>query len=316
MNTEQLIQLQTTGRIDRGVETTTQITNLLADRDNTAVAIGVSGGKDSCAAAIATVEHLRHVGHEGPVVLIHSDLGRVEWKDSLPTCERLAERLGVELMVVRRAAGDTGVRRDESPGRKTKPTLKVQPKLSSAKHETFGYDWLPIAHWTSRDVYTFLKTNGFELHEAYTRYGLSRVSCAFCIMSSQADLLASTRCDENVPLYREMVDLEIESTFAFQGEHWLADTAPHLLTDDQRDQLERAKAGAIERRAAEARIPDHLLYTEGWPTCMPTRLEADLIAQVRSTVGAVVGLPVEHTTAASVLARYAELIELKAQRDR
>jgi 3'-phosphoadenosine 5'-phosphosulfate sulfotransferase (PAPS reductase)/FAD synthetase len=38
-------------------------------------------------------------------VLIHSDLGQVEWKDSLPTCERLAARLGLELIVVRRQAG-------------------------------------------------------------------------------------------------------------------------------------------------------------------------------------------------------------------
>jgi hypothetical protein len=41
-----------------------------------------------------------------PVLLIHSDLGRVEWRQSLPVCERLAARLGVELVVVRRQAGD------------------------------------------------------------------------------------------------------------------------------------------------------------------------------------------------------------------
>src|SRR3546814_15382073 len=42
-----------------------------------AVAIGVSGGKDSQAAAIATVRHLDQVGHSGPRLLIHSDLGLV-----------------------------------------------------------------------------------------------------------------------------------------------------------------------------------------------------------------------------------------------
>ena len=75
------------------------------------VAIGVSGGKDSCAAAIAVVEYLRKVGHQGPVVLVHADLGdadpalNVEWEDSLPTCERLATFLGVELIITRRKAG-------------------------------------------------------------------------------------------------------------------------------------------------------------------------------------------------------------------
>lgn len=70
------------------------------------IAIGVSGGKDSQAAALATVEHLDRLGHGGPRLLVHSDLGVVEWRDSLPVCERLANHLGVELLVVRRAAGD------------------------------------------------------------------------------------------------------------------------------------------------------------------------------------------------------------------
>ncbi|WP_454629639.1 phosphoadenosine phosphosulfate reductase domain-containing protein [Bradyrhizobium cenepequi] len=70
------------------------------------VAIGVSGGKDSQAATLAAFAHLDRIGHRGPRVLIHSDLGSVEWSDSLPVCERLAAHLGVELIVVRRAAGD------------------------------------------------------------------------------------------------------------------------------------------------------------------------------------------------------------------
>jgi len=70
------------------------------------VAIGVSGGKDSQAAAVAVVHHLKHVGHTGPVVLIHADLGRADWNASLPTCEALAKHLDLELIVVRRQAGD------------------------------------------------------------------------------------------------------------------------------------------------------------------------------------------------------------------
>ena len=95
--------------IDRGVELDDETRALIAA--NEPCAVGVSGGKDSCAAAIAVVEHLRAVGHRGPVVLVHADLGdtdpalSVEWTDSLPTCERLAAFLGVELIVTRRAAG-------------------------------------------------------------------------------------------------------------------------------------------------------------------------------------------------------------------
>jgi len=97
------------GLVDRGVETDATIDELLAA--HAPVAIGVSGGKDSCAAAIATIEHLRAIRHRGSVVLVHADLGDpdpaldVEWEDSLPTCERLAAFLEVPLVVTRRPAG-------------------------------------------------------------------------------------------------------------------------------------------------------------------------------------------------------------------
>src|SRR6185436_7405469 len=86
------------------IATTSEITALLGA--HAPVAIGVSGGKDSDAAAFATIEYLDQLGHSGPRLLIHSDLGRTEWRESLPQCERLAERLGVDLVVVRRQAGD------------------------------------------------------------------------------------------------------------------------------------------------------------------------------------------------------------------
>jgi len=86
------------------IATTPTIDNLLSN--HAPVAVGVSGGKDSDAAAFATVEYLDQLGHTGPRVLIHSDLGRTEWSESQPQCERLAARLGLELIVVRREKGD------------------------------------------------------------------------------------------------------------------------------------------------------------------------------------------------------------------
>ncbi|KZC39838.1 hypothetical protein RHOFW510R12_00930 [Rhodanobacter sp. FW510-R12] len=80
------------------------VTELLAA--HATVAVGVSGGKDSQAVALAVARHLDAIGHDGPRVLIHADLGRVEWRDSLPVCQRLAAHLGWELLVVRRRAGD------------------------------------------------------------------------------------------------------------------------------------------------------------------------------------------------------------------
>lgn len=347
------------------VATTPLIDQLLAT--DAPAAIGVSGGKDSDAAAFATVEHLDQIGHQGPRLLIHSDLGRTEWRASLPQCERLSARLGVELVVVRRQAGDmldrwltrwannvtrycalecvklilpwstasmrfctselktaiicrelvkrfpgqtilnvVGIRREESPNRAKAPIYKPQPRLTSAAHGTTGYDWLPILDWTRQDVIDLHTVRGFPLHEAYRTN--SRVSCVFCILASRADLLASTTWPEHAALYREMVDLEITSTFAFQDSTWLGDLAPHLLTEAQRTGLAEAKQRAQAREAIEARIPSHLLYTKGWPTCMPTAAEARLLASVRREIGALMGLEVSYTDAASVLDRYAELM--------
>lgn len=338
-----------------------------------AVAFGVSGGKDSIAGAIATWAHLDAIGHTGPRVLIHSDLGRVEWKDSLPTCERLAALLGAELVVVRREAGDmmdrwltrwrnnvaryeslscvklilpwstpgmrfctselktaiicrelvrrfpgraivscSGIRRSESSQRSKAPIAKVNAKLTSRKHATHGVDWHPIADWLEADVFARMAASSFAPHEAYD-LGMTRVSCAFCIMSSAGDLVTSASCEQNRAIYLEMVDLEIASTFAFQGAKWLGDVAPHLLGDERREALARAKAAAAVRQAAEARIPAHLLYVKGWPTCVPTLAEAELLCDVRRTVVAAVGLTCATClTPAELVARYTELV---AQRE-
>lgn len=331
------------------------------------IAIGVSGGKDSDAAAFATCEYLDRIGHTGPRVLIHSDLGRTEWRESLPQCERLAQRLGLELIVVRRQAGDmldrwqgrwannvaryahlecvklilpwstagmrfctselktaiicrelvrrfpgqtiisaAGIRRDESPNRAKAPICKEQAKLHSTTHNTSGYDWLPILDWTKQDVIDLHTARSFPLHEAYATN--SRVSCVFCILASRGDLLASTTWPEHQPLYRAMVDLEIASTFAFQETSWLGDLAPALLTSAQRGELREAKRRARKRAEIESVIPNYLLYTKGWPTIMPTREEARLLAWVRVAIGELMDIDLSYTTPTAIEERYAELM--------
>ncbi len=55
---------------------------------NAAVGLTVSGGKDSLAMAIAVNEYLDQIGHTGPRLLIHPDLGRIEWQDSMKPAKR------------------------------------------------------------------------------------------------------------------------------------------------------------------------------------------------------------------------------------
>ena len=324
----------------------------------------------------SVIEHLAAVGHRGPRILIHADLGRVEWKDSAPTCARLADRLGVELVTVRREAGDLmdrwlvrwknnvarfealscvrlilpwstasmrfctsemktaiicreilrrwprqaalsacGIRRQESTNRAKALIAKPQPKLFGRLHGGTGLDWNAILDWTVEDVFAFLAARAFPLHEAYTRFGSSRCSCAYCILASLPDLIAAASCPDNADIYREMVDLEIVSSFSFQASRWLGNVAPLLLTEEQREGLAEAKQRAALREAVEARIPKKLLYTKGWPTCVPTRDEAELLAEVRRAVADIMGFTgMRCLTADSVIARYEELMAAKAAR--
>lgn len=360
---------------DPGIATTDLATTTISA--GAAVAVGVSGGKDSSAVAIRTLEYLDEVGHRGPRLLIHSDLGRVEWRQSLPMCEKLAERLAVELVIVRRQQGDlldrfrerwknnvrryadlscvklilpwptaamryctselktsvicrelvrrfpgnriisvSGIRREESSIRAKAPIAAIQPKLSSVGRRTSGLDWHPIIHWRRSEVLGFLRRRGFELHEAYTRYGSSRVSCALCFLSSQSDLAAATMCASNAGIYQDLVRLEVESTFAFQSTHWLADVAPHLLPAELQVAVADAKQRARMRVTAEAKIPPGLLYVSGWPTRMPNAGEAVLLAEIRQAVAGAVGMEVGFTTPDAILSRYEELLAARRRKER
>lgn len=346
--------------------TTSEIDSLIAS--DAPVAIGVSGGKDSSAVAFATISHLDRVGHRGPRLLVHSDLGVTEWRESLEWCEKLASRLGLELVVVRREKGDmmdrweqrwsdnvaryeslrcvqlilpwstpdmrfctsemkvapicrglserfpgktilnvNGIRRQESTGRAKQPVCKPQPKLGSVTRDTDGIDWHPIIDWSLDDVFGYLDAVNFPLHPAYLIWLLSRVSCVFCIMSNQADLKNAVRCPANHSIYRRMVRLEIASTFAFQGNHWLGDVAPELMTDTEREALYAAKSKAEARRALEAIIPRDLLYVKGWPVTIPTKQSAELLCGIRRQVGQITGLNVDYTEPQRLIERYEEL---------
>ncbi|HEU5375520.1 MAG TPA: phosphoadenosine phosphosulfate reductase family protein [Ktedonobacteraceae bacterium] len=351
------------------IATSPTVSALLAT--NAPVALGVSGGKDSSAMSLAVTTYLDEIGHSGPRILIHSDLGRVEWRESLPWCQKLAEHLGLELVVVRRAAGDlldrwkvrwtnnvaryanletvclvlpwstpgmlfcrselkaaiicreliqrypgqeilspTGIRREESTTRAAAPISAPQPRLSSKTHQTGGQDWHPIADWTLSEVLAYHQLRQFPLHPGYQR-GMTRISCAFCVMGSAGDLAVSASCPDNQEVYREQVDLEILSSFAFQSGKWLGDVAPQLLSEQQQRGLAEAKQRARLREAAEARVPKHLKYSKGWPTVMPTLAEARLLAEIRCTVANILELTINYRDAESVLERYAQLMALQ-----
>jgi hypothetical protein len=86
--------------------------------DGYALAVSVSGGKDSQAmlTALATLHADR--GFTGPIFAIHADLGRIEWTGSLDHVERMARAAGVPLTVVRRSDGRDMIDHWEARGRR------------------------------------------------------------------------------------------------------------------------------------------------------------------------------------------------------
>ena len=72
----------------------------------TPVFIGISVGKLAQAQVYRIGDRIEDLGHARPRLLIHSDLGPAEWSQSPAQCERLAARLGADLLVARKQASD------------------------------------------------------------------------------------------------------------------------------------------------------------------------------------------------------------------
>lgn len=85
------------------------IDTLIADaaRGGARFVFSLSGGKDSAATSHGAMALLDSLGHPRSLrSAIHADLGRAEWRSTPAMVEATAAALGLELLVVRRGAGD------------------------------------------------------------------------------------------------------------------------------------------------------------------------------------------------------------------
>lgn len=69
------------------------------------LAISISGGKDGQAMATALLRLAQERGWSKQLVLVHADLGRIEWKQTPGHVRRIAQQTGIPLEIVRRRNG-------------------------------------------------------------------------------------------------------------------------------------------------------------------------------------------------------------------
>jgi len=237
------------------------------------------------------------------------------------TSELKAQVIGPEL--ARRFRGETivsviGLRRAESAARHNTPIYRCDDRFAKPGNAagTRMLYWHPLVDWSVDDVFACHDRYGLPLHEAYRCHGSSRLSCAFCVLASGADLAAATRAADNIDLFRHLVAMEAGSTFSFQPGRWLADTAPHLLSPSLCCDIARAKRNAAERRAIERSMPPDLRFVKGWPPRMPSMAEAERIAMARAPLLRRHGLSNHYPDARAVRRRFAELLDARAVRAR
>jgi hypothetical protein len=131
-----------------------------------------------------------------------------------------------------------GLRAEESPGRAKKSVFRVNKKETNSKRGVF--EWLPIHTWTIDEVFhagghSFLDWRcrvdlyregnpeaafeGWNFHPIYVK-GMTRLSCKFCIMASEADLCTASTLDPELFQAYNRLEREIDHTFTMPAKKY------------------------------------------------------------------------------------------------
>lgn len=201
---------------------------LLAD-PKTLVVVNHSGGKDSQAMYLK----IRNIVPPNRLVVIHAHLPEVEWdgieelitetinhefhivqakktffqmvehRKMFPSpanrqCTSDLKRNPISKRIIKicnevgfnKVVNCMGLRAEESSKRAKKKVFRNVPSQSNSKRT--WYEWLPIHELTTEEVFENIRIAGQKPHWAYAA-GMKRLSCCFCIMSCQSDILTAKR---------------------------------------------------------------------------------------------------------------------------
>ncbi|GHB29682.1 MULTISPECIES: phosphoadenosine phosphosulfate reductase domain-containing protein [Streptomyces] len=96
-----------------------------------------------------------------------------------------------------------GMRAEESPARMKRTMLELDQGASNGKRTV--YTWLPLHTWPVKRVWSEIARSGLPYSPVYD-WGMSRLSCSFCVLASERDLELAARLRPEKAA--EMVGLE------------------------------------------------------------------------------------------------------------
>lgn len=91
------------------------------------------------------------------------------------------------------------------------------------------FTWLAIQNWDTQRVWKVIHANKLPYHPLYDQ-GFPRLSCAFCIFASRADLTAAAR--RRPELLAECLDIEREIGHTFQSRLSLREIAADIQAEN------------------------------------------------------------------------------------
>jgi len=123
-----------------------------------------------------------------------------------------------------------GFRSEESPARKKMVEFEIDERLTNTLRHVDR--WLPVHHWSTRDVWHEIHQSGMRSHWAYQR-GMSRLSCRFCIFAPKSQLMISAQQPENREVFERYVQLEIKIGHRFKAKESLQDIKAAVEAGEQ-----------------------------------------------------------------------------------
>lgn len=133
-----------------------------------------------------------------------------------------------------------GIRAQESSSRAKLQTFRRNERGSVAGRD--WYEWLPIHHLTTAEVFATIREAGQEPHWAYAA-GNERLSCVFCIMGSPRDLANGAK--HRPDLLAKYVEIERRTGYTM---HMSRKPLLQLISEGEvilRAQFAEQEAGAV-----------------------------------------------------------------------